>query len=76
MNPQEILMALIATGAQHSQSLTQMADRNATQGLTVVNTTLIQQHGGVADDSAQFAGMNTAAGIPSSGYVGSPTKTA
>jgi hypothetical protein len=69
MNPQEILLALIATGAQRSSELTAMADRNATQGLTVVNTTLIQQHGGVADDSAQFAGMNTAAGIPQSGFV-------
>lgn len=66
------LTLLILTGAQNGSQLTQMADRNATQGLTVVNTTLIQQHGGVADDSAQFAGMSTAAGIPQSGYVKQP----
>jgi hypothetical protein len=72
MNPQDILMALIATGAQHSAGLTQMADRNATQGLTVVNTTLIQQHGGVADDPAIFGALNTAAGIPQSGFQAAP----
>lgn len=63
---------LTATGiAHHQQSMgiIGLIDRNAAQGLTVVNTTLIQQHGGVADDAAQFAGMNTAAGIPQSGYV-------
>lgn len=68
MNPQDLLTQLILAGAQHSAQLTQMADRNLSQGLGVINNTLIQQHGGVADDAAQFAGMNTAAGIPQSGF--------
>lgn len=63
------LTALCITHAQSNMALIQTIDKNLTQGLGVVNTTLIQQHGGVADDSAQFAGMNTAAGIPQSGYV-------
>jgi hypothetical protein len=58
------LTTLILTGAKNSADLTQMADRNLSQGLGVVNTTLIQQHGGVADDSAQFAAMSTADRIP------------
>lgn len=62
------LTTLLLTGAQNGAALTQMADRNLSQGLGVINNTLIQQHGGVADDAAQFAGMNTAAGIPQSGY--------
>lgn len=62
------LTQLILTGAKHNADRMTVIGDNLTQGLGVVNTTLIQQHGGVADDSAQFAGMNTAAGIPQSGF--------
>jgi len=63
------LTAVCISHHQQSMGLIGTIDRNLVQGLGVVNTTLVQQHGGVADDSAQFAGMNTAAGIPQSGYV-------
>jgi len=63
------LTAIGLSSHQQGMALIGTIDRNAVQGLTVINSTLIQQHGGVADDAAQFAGMNTAAGIPQSGYV-------
>lgn len=63
------LTALTLAGARHSSERLQMIGDNLSQGLGVVNTTLIQQHGGVADDAAQFGAMNTAAGIPQSGFV-------
>lgn len=63
------LSTLTLTAAQHSMTRLHGIFDNLSQGLGVINNTLIQQHGGVADDAAQFAGMNTAAGIPQSGYV-------
>lgn len=63
------LNALILSGAQQSAAIIQMAATNLSQGLGVINNTLIQQHGGVADDAAQFGAMNTAAGVPQSGFV-------
>lgn len=61
--------ALIVSNGTNGSALTQMVDRNLTQGLGVVNTTLIQQHGGVSDDSAQFAAMQAAAGVPRQGAI-------
>lgn len=58
------LTTLVLAEAKHAAQLTQMADRNLTQGLGVVNTTLIQQHGGVADDASQFGAMRTAIHVP------------
>lgn len=51
-------------GARQSSQLTLTVDRNLTQGLGVVNTTLIQQHGSTADDAATMAAMRTAIHIP------------
>lgn len=51
-------------GARTSAQLTSVVDRNLVQGLGVVNTTLIQQHGGVADDSAVMAALQTATRVP------------
>lgn len=53
---------------QQSMGALNVVGANLVQGLGVVNTTLIQQHGGVADDAAQYGSMNTAAGVPQSGY--------
>ena len=50
--------------ARESNRLTSVVDRNLTQGLGVVNTTLIQQHGSTADDAATMAAMRTAIHIP------------
>ena len=53
--------------ARESNRLTSVVDRNLTQGLGVVNTTLIQQHGSTADDAATMAAMRTAIHIPEKG---------
>ena len=58
------LTTLTLTGAQSGNQLTSVIDRNLTQGLGVINSTLIQQHGGVADDSAQMGALRTAVHIP------------
>lgn len=71
-----LLNSLIITSAKHGADLNQMADRNAVQGLTVVNTSLIQQTGSVfisnsvqSDDAATMAGLQTAAGVPQQGAI-------
>jgi hypothetical protein len=51
-------------GARESARLTGAVDRNLVQGLAVVNTTLIQQHGGTTDDSATMAALRTAVYVP------------
>ena len=60
----EILGGELVAGSRESHRLTSMADRNLTQGLGVVNTNLIQQHGGTTDDSATMAALRTAIHIP------------
>ena len=60
----EVLGGELVSGARESARLTSMADRNLTQGLGVVNTNLIQQHGGTTDDSATIAALQTAARAP------------
>ena len=51
-------------GARSGAQLTNVVDRNLVQGLGVINSTLIQQHGGTADDAAQMAALRTAIHIP------------
>lgn len=51
-------------GAREGAKLSGVIDRNLVQGLGVVNTTLIQQHGSTADDAATMAAMRTAIHIP------------
>ena len=51
-------------GARESAKLTGVVDRNLVQGLGVVNTTLVQQHGSSADDAATMAALRTAIHIP------------
>ncbi len=51
-------------GARESARLSGLVDRNLVQGLGVINSTLIQQHGGTADDAAQMAALRTAIHIP------------
>lgn len=58
------LTTLTLTGAQSGNQLTSVIDRNLVQGLGVINSTLIQQHGGVADDAAQFGSLRTAVHVP------------
>ena len=51
-------------GARESARLTGAVDRNLVQGLAVVNTNLIQQHGGTTDDSATMSALRTAVYVP------------
>jgi hypothetical protein len=60
----DLLKGEMMVGARSSAGLTAAADRNLTQGLGVVNTTLIQQHGSTADDAATMAALRTAIHIP------------
>ena len=66
LDPQvaSIIKGEMLVGARQSAALTMLADRNATQGLTVVNTTLIQQHGSTADDAATFASLRATRIVP------------
>ena len=61
----DVIGAELAVGARESARLTGMADRNLTQGLGVIDNTLIQQAGGVADDAATMAALRTATHVPS-----------
>jgi len=51
-------------GAREGARLSGVVDRNLVQGLGVINSTLIQQHGGTADDAATMAALRTARYIP------------
>lgn len=61
-----MLTGEIAAGTRESARLTGVADRNLTQGLGVVNTNLIQQHGGTTDDATTIAALRTAIHAPTS----------
>lgn len=63
------IKTMILSDAKNSSGLTQMADRNLSQGLGTIQNTLIQANGAVSDDPAIFGALNTAAGVPQSGYV-------
>lgn len=60
----DALTAQLLSDHTQSSGLSRMADRNLTQGLGVVNTTLIQQHGGSADDAATMAALRTSIHVP------------
>jgi hypothetical protein len=67
MNEQDVsagLLTLITSSAKQATEINQMVSANLAQGLGVVNTTLIQQHGGVADDPAVIAALQTANRVP------------
>jgi len=61
------LSAALLTSFQQGIGLTAMADRNAAQGLTVVNTALIQAQGSVSDDPGLIAALQTASRAPIQG---------
>lgn len=63
----DLLKGELAAGLRQGAQLTNTADRNLTQGLGVVNTTLIQQHGSAADDAATMAALRTAIHVPQAG---------
>lgn len=51
-------------GARESARLSGAVDRNLVQGLGVINSTLIQQHGGAADDAATFGALRSSIYVP------------
>jgi len=59
-----LLKAEIVGGLRLCSQLTSTLAQNLVQGLGVINSSLIQQHGGVADDAAQFAAMQAASRVP------------
>lgn len=69
----DLLKTQLITSVQRGAELNAMADRNLVQGLGVINSTLIQQHGGVADDATQYGSMQTASGVPKQGSLVNPS---
>ena len=61
------LSALTLTNAQQGMALTNAMDRNLTQGLGVVNTSVIQAQASVSDDSGLIAALQTASRTPVQG---------
>jgi len=60
----DALTAQLLSDHTQSSGMTRAFDRNLTQGLGVVNTTLIQQHGSTADDAATMAALRTSIHVP------------
>jgi len=60
----DLLKGEMMVGARTSAGLTAAVDRNLVQGLGVVNTTLIQQHGSTSDDPATMSALRTAIHVP------------
>ena len=59
-----ILTGELAAGVRlHAQALNAV-NTNLVQGLGVVNTTLIHQHGSTADDAATMAALRTSIHVP------------
>lgn len=67
VNLDDVFSGSQASSHQQGMAATAMADRNATQGLTVVNTALIQAQGSVSDDPGLIAALQTASRVPVQG---------
>lgn len=70
MNPDDVssaILALITASTKHATEMASMATNNLTQGLGTIQNVLIQQNGGVSDDSGLIAALQTAAGVPKQG---------
>ena len=67
VNLDDIFSSSISSAHQQGMALTAMADRNLTQGLGVVNSSLIHQQGAVSDDPGLIAALQTASRVPVQG---------
>jgi len=65
----ESIMALITGSAKHGSELNQMIDRNLSQGLGVVQNTIVQSQGASADDAQLLSALQAAVGSPRQGAV-------
>jgi hypothetical protein len=70
----ELLTMDILLDSRHAASLTKMADRNSTQGLAVIQNTVIQSVGATTDDAQLFAAMQTANQTPVAGRNFGPSQ--
>lgn len=59
--------AQLLVSANERMALVGVMDKNAVQGLTVVNTTLIQAQGAVSDDPGLISALQTASRVPIQG---------
>lgn len=67
VNLDDLFAGTLASQHQQGVGLTQMADRNLTQGLGVVNSSLIHQQGAVSDDPGLISALQTASRVPVQG---------
>lgn len=63
----DALNAQLLANAQQGSQLNSMIDRNLTQGLGVINSSLIHQQGAVSDDPGLIASLQTASRVPVQG---------
>lgn len=66
----DALMAQLLSDHNANSGLTRMADRNLTQAGGIINLTLLQQHGGTADDAALFSALRTSIFVPQAEKAG------
>lgn len=67
VNLDDLFAGSLASAHQQGMARTAMADLNLSQGLGVVNTTLIQAQGAVSDDPGLIAALQTASRAPVQG---------
>ena len=60
----DLITTEILVGTRESARLTGLADRNVTQGLAVVQNTVIQSVAATADDAQLMSGLRTAIHVP------------
>lgn len=72
MEPSDVaaaVLGLVTNFAKFSSELNQGVFSHLAQGLGVVNTNLIHQHGGVGDDPGLIAALQAAVSTPAAGSV-------
>lgn len=68
-----LMLTLCANSAKFSTDIVnQVVATNLAQGLGTIQSILVLQHGGVGDDPALIAALQTAAGSPKQGSNSTP----
>lgn len=60
----DLITTEIMVGSRESARLTGLADRNVTQGLAVIQNTVVQSVAGSVDDAQLIAALRTADRVP------------
>jgi len=63
----DLITTEIMVGSRESARLTGLADRNATQGLAVIQNTVIQSSAATADDAQLIGALRTSIYAPKAG---------